>query len=216
MCSYLLNYHYNTNSAMGNFNRKRPIEENFSVNNDITYFGKELNTNISSSPVTQLCMDDQTINSYNKPKMHRTIANIRERQRTQALNDGFNSLRKMIPTLPSDKLSKIQTLRLTVMYIDFLCKVLECDEKLLTPPSHEEKLAAVEEDLSYAFSMWRMKSDFHAGQRTTHFFTEKELKLCHYDFNKDLGNRLCYTPLDKNDNNETGTFHFFAAGSELK
>jgi hypothetical protein len=45
-------------------------------------------------------------------KVTRTMANVRERQRTQNLNDAFSSLRKIIPTLPSDKLSKIQTLKL--------------------------------------------------------------------------------------------------------
>ena len=44
--------------------------------------------------------------------LHRSQANVRERQRTQNLNDAFSMLRKIIPTLPSDKLSKIQTLKL--------------------------------------------------------------------------------------------------------
>lgn len=42
----------------------------------------------------------------------RGVANLRERQRTHSLNSAFTSLRKLIPTLPSDKLSKIQTLQL--------------------------------------------------------------------------------------------------------
>jgi twist-like protein len=53
----------------------------------------------------------------------RVLANVRERQRTQSLNEAFSSLRKIIPTLPSDKLSKIQTLKLASRYIDFLCQV---------------------------------------------------------------------------------------------
>lgn len=50
----------------------------------------------------------------NTEDMHtqRVMANVRERQRTQSLNEAFQSLRKIIPTLPSDKLSKIQTLKL--------------------------------------------------------------------------------------------------------
>lgn len=44
----------------------------------------------------------------------RSMANVRERQRTQSLNEAFGSLRKIIPTLPSDKLSKIQTLKLAL------------------------------------------------------------------------------------------------------
>lgn len=42
----------------------------------------------------------------------RVMANVRERQRTQSLNDAFKALQQIIPTLPSDKLSKIQTLKL--------------------------------------------------------------------------------------------------------
>ena len=50
-------------------------------------------------------------------------ANVRERQRTQSLNDAFGKLREIVPTLPSDKLSKIQTLKLASKYIDFLNNV---------------------------------------------------------------------------------------------
>ena len=47
-------------------------------------------------------------------------ATVRERQRTQSLNEAFAKLREIVPTLPSDKLSKIQTLKLASRYIDFL------------------------------------------------------------------------------------------------
>uniref|UniRef100_A0A8C9RZM0 Twist3 n=1 Tax=Scleropages formosus TaxID=113540 RepID=A0A8C9RZM0_SCLFO len=84
----------------------------------------------------------------------RVIANVRERQRTQSLNDAFASLRKIIPTLPSDKLSKIQILKLASRYIDFLYQVLQSDEM-------DSKLAScnylAHERLSYAFSVWRME-----------------------------------------------------------
>ncbi|XP_061111566.1 twist-related protein 2-like [Conger conger] len=84
----------------------------------------------------------------------RAMANVRERQRTQSLNEAFASLRKIIPTLPSDKLSKIQTLKLAARYIDFLCQVLQSDElgsKMANCSS------TVPERLSYAFSVWRME-----------------------------------------------------------
>ncbi|XP_055075652.2 twist-related protein 1a [Misgurnus anguillicaudatus] len=84
----------------------------------------------------------------------RVMANVRERQRTQSLNDAFTSLRKIIPTLPSDKLSKIQTLKLAARYIDFLCQVLQSDEL-------DAKMSScsyvAHERLSYAFSVWRME-----------------------------------------------------------
>ncbi|OWF39439.1 twist-related protein-like [Mizuhopecten yessoensis] len=88
----------------------------------------------------------------------RVMANVRERQRTQSLNEGFSSLRKIIPTLPSDKLSKIQTLKLATRYIDFLYQVLRTDDA----NDNSNKMAAscnyVSDDrLSYAFSAWRME-----------------------------------------------------------
>ncbi|XP_018530830.1 twist-related protein 2 isoform X2 [Lates calcarifer] len=63
------------------------------------------------------------LSALEDPHTQRVIANIRERQRTQSLNEAFASLRKIIPTLPSDKLSKIQTLKLASRYIDFLYQI---------------------------------------------------------------------------------------------
>ncbi|XP_048347833.1 twist-related protein 2-like [Sphaerodactylus townsendi] len=97
------------------------------------------------SPVPQPFEDTHT---------QRVIANVRERQRTQSLNDAFAELRKIIPTLPSDKLSKIQTLKLASRYIDFLYQVLQSDEL-------DHKISScnylAHERLSYAFSVWRME-----------------------------------------------------------
>ncbi|NWX16543.1 TWST2 protein, partial [Aegotheles bennettii] len=92
--------------------------------------------------------------SFEDVHTQRVIANVRERQRTQSLNDAFAELRKIIPTLPSDKLSKIQTLKLAARYIDFLYQVLQSDEL-------DHKIAScnylAHERLSYAFSVWRME-----------------------------------------------------------
>ncbi|KAK3775060.1 hypothetical protein RRG08_048270 [Elysia crispata] len=85
----------------------------------------------------------------------RILANVRERQRTQSLNDAFSQLRKIIPTLPSDKLSKIQTLKLASRYIDFLYQVLRSDEQDSKLSSSCSYVAS--ERLSYAFSVWRME-----------------------------------------------------------
>lgn len=92
--------------------------------------------------------------SFEELQNQRVLANVRERQRTQSLNDAFTSLRKIIPTLPSDKLSKIQTLKLASRYIDFLYQVLQSDEM-------DNKMSScsyvAHERLSYAFSVWRME-----------------------------------------------------------
>ncbi|XP_067890725.1 twist-related protein 2-like [Heterodontus francisci] len=101
--------------------------------------------NKKSSPSSQ---------SYEELQSQRILANVRERQRTQSLNEAFSSLRKIIPTLPSDKLSKIQTLKLAARYIDFLYQVLQSDEmdQKMTSCSY-----VAHERLSYAFSVWRME-----------------------------------------------------------
>ncbi|KAF7221701.1 twist-related protein 1a [Nothobranchius furzeri] len=91
--------------------------------------------------------------SFEDLQTQRVMANIRERQRTQSLNEAFTSLRKIIPTLPSDKLSKIQTLKLAARYIDFLCQVLQSDELDARGSSCNY---VAHDRLSYAFSVWRM------------------------------------------------------------
>ncbi|KAJ0003248.1 hypothetical protein NQD34_008346 [Periophthalmus magnuspinnatus] len=93
------------------------------------------------------------VRSFDDLHTQRVMANIRERQRTQSLNEAFTSLRKIIPTLPSDKLSKIQTLKLAARYIDFLCQVLQSDEMDARGSSCSY---VAHEKLSYAFSVWRM------------------------------------------------------------
>ena len=105
--------------------------------------------------------------SYQEMQSQRQMANSRERQRTQNLNEAFASLRKMIPTLPSDKLSKIQTLKLASSYIDFLCRVLSLPQNgssstgefdLLNPSAF-----ANHDKLSRAFSVWRMEEQCANG-----------------------------------------------------
>ncbi|XP_012270932.1 uncharacterized protein LOC105694643 [Orussus abietinus] len=120
--------------------------------------------------------------TYEEIQNQRVMANVRERQRTQSLNEAFAALRKIIPTLPSDKLSKIQTLKLATRYIDFLYRVLHCNaetEDGLEDNQGERSprsavLAAREitssscsymahEKLSYAFSVWRMEGDWSSN-----------------------------------------------------
>ncbi|XP_066531174.1 twist-related protein 1a [Hoplias malabaricus] len=93
--------------------------------------------------------------SFEELQTQRVMANVRERQRTQSLNEAFASLRKIIPTLPSDKLSKIQTLKLAARYIDFLWQVLQSDE--LDSKVSSSCSYVAHERLSYAFSVWRME-----------------------------------------------------------
>lgn len=104
--------------------------------------------------------------SYADVLSQRAMANVRERQRTQSLNEAFAQLRKIIPTLPSDKLSKIQTLKLATRYIDFLCQVLQTEDSGSLEGQSQGQgqgqgqggCSYVEEErIGYAFSHWRME-----------------------------------------------------------
>ncbi|XP_055527842.1 protein twist isoform X2 [Wyeomyia smithii] len=116
--------------------------------------------------------------SYEELQTQRVMANVRERQRTQSLNEAFASLRKIIPTLPSDKLSKIQTLKLASRYIDFLYRVLSNNELPLLEETQKNLVNSgaassglqfsgsgilAHEKLSYLFSVWRMEGDWSNG-----------------------------------------------------
>ncbi|OTF79650.1 hypothetical protein BLA29_002953 [Euroglyphus maynei] len=57
---------------------------------------------------------------------HRMIANARERDRTESVNNAFNRLRRLLPTIPSNrKLSKIEILRLATSYIRHLNNICQ-------------------------------------------------------------------------------------------
>lgn len=112
----------------------------------------------------------------------RILANVRERQRTQSLNGAFSQLRKIIPTLPSDKLSKIQTLKLATRYIDFLYQVLRSDEvdsKAMLPVASCSYVA--HERLSYAFSVWRMEGAWSTSMNG-HWQMENQSSINHHHY----------------------------------
>ena len=54
---------------------------------------------------------------------------MRERRRMQSINDAFEGLRAHIPTLPYEKrLSKVDTLKLAIGYINFLNELVRTDK----------------------------------------------------------------------------------------
>ena len=59
----------------------------------------------------------------------RRSANIRERRRMFHLNIGFDELRKRIPKFSYEKqLSRIETLRLAIFYINLMSEILESSD----------------------------------------------------------------------------------------
>ena len=62
-------------------------------------------------------------------KVPRNTANARERTRMRVLSKAFGRLKLTLPWVPPDtKLSKLDTLRLAMSYIDHLQKTLEEDD----------------------------------------------------------------------------------------
>ncbi|XP_018567033.1 twist-related protein 2-like [Anoplophora glabripennis] len=146
------------------FIKVEPVEEPVLKTRTIGRKRKSLDSDDENSFNTKSKSRRKSPQSFEDIQTQRIMANVRERQRTQSLNEAFASLRKSIPTLPSDKLSKIQTLKLAARYIDFLYHVLSTS----TPenPGESDVLGNVcsytaHEKLSRAFSMWRMEGDWN-------------------------------------------------------
>ncbi|XP_025830923.1 twist-related protein 2-like isoform X2 [Agrilus planipennis] len=137
--------------------------------------GRKRKPNVSDSDDENSCQSSssrttksrrKTPQSFEDIQNQRIMANVRERQRTQNLNEAFASLRKSIPTLPSDKLSKIQTLKLAARYIDFLYHILSTSSP--ETPTENDVIGNVcsytaHERLSRAFSVWRMEGDWNSN-----------------------------------------------------
>ncbi|NP_001310736.1 twist-related protein 2-like [Parasteatoda tepidariorum] len=110
---------------------------------------------------------DSSSSSSGDPQIQRAQANNRERQRTQQLNSFFSDLRRKVPSLPSDKLSKIQTLRFAMDYIQFLNHVLSHGLELMSgdvPESWTSSTYLTHELLSREFLFRRMQNAW-ASQR---------------------------------------------------
>ncbi|XP_008419982.1 pancreas transcription factor 1 subunit alpha [Poecilia reticulata] len=58
--------------------------------------------------------------------VQRQAANVRERKRMFSLNEAFDELRRKVPTFAYEKrLSRIETLRLAIVYISFMMDLLD-------------------------------------------------------------------------------------------
>ncbi|CAJ0942845.1 unnamed protein product, partial [Mesorhabditis belari] len=93
----------------------------------------------------------RTNKSEDEVQAQRNSANKRERQRTKELNDAFAILRKRIPSMPSDKMSKIHTLRIATEYIRFLDQVKKDGGKTWGIDLH----VGDSKSLQNTFNVWR-------------------------------------------------------------
>lgn len=75
-------------------------------------------------------------NEHNQAFKQRAVANSRERVRTQKLNQAYKQLQSVIPKEPSDKMSKIHTLKLALAYMYFLLDILNDNESSNSHNNH--------------------------------------------------------------------------------
>ncbi|KAK4878983.1 hypothetical protein RN001_007129 [Aquatica leii] len=136
-------------------NRQFFFESNFISNNnnhgsgssssthsgDLFLYDENSNDSVGSS--YSFNSDQENSSSASKDRQHRhrrrnkcpqqqiqqrQAANLRERKRMQSINDAFEGLRAHIPTLPYEKrLSKVDTLKLAIGYINFLSELVRAD-----------------------------------------------------------------------------------------
>jgi hypothetical protein len=75
-------------------------------------------------PVAQ----QSSVPGFEVMKKRRLAANARERRRMNSLNDAFDRLRDVVPSLGNDrKLSKFETLQMAQTYISALYELLQRD-----------------------------------------------------------------------------------------
>lgn len=113
-------------------------------------------------------------------RMH---ANVRERKRTEDLNHAFKKLRHVVPTLPSDKLSKIQTLKLATNYIGFLLNVLDQKELLEAPPTNSYVNQTLKDIIGFSFGKKRMNTTLHHHSGNSGEMMDPEMALTVFDIN---------------------------------
>ncbi|KAK5855205.1 hypothetical protein PBY51_005332 [Eleginops maclovinus] len=122
---------------MTEFPQKFALESKRQVDDDAS--SPDTQTRLSDSPWSDM-EDDVHSQRYcgahghhSKSKRRRIInvvqrqaANVRERKRMFSLNEAFDELRRKVPTFAYEKrLSRIDTLRLAIVYISFMTDLLE-------------------------------------------------------------------------------------------
>jgi hypothetical protein len=73
--------------------------------------------------------------------LQRQAANMRERRRMQNINEAFEGLRSQLPTLPYEKkISKVDTLKMAIGYINFLTDLLNKDTRFNNQSSTQKEV----------------------------------------------------------------------------
>ncbi|XP_039265169.2 uncharacterized protein LOC120340850 [Styela clava] len=104
---------------------------------------------ISNFSAVNQCRGSESVESKKPSRPRKRTANDREKNRTHNVNSAFQNLRMLIPTDPIDrKLSKVETLRLAISYINHLGMTLHSDEWIEQPCLSRRRTTNGEEYLS--------------------------------------------------------------------
>ena len=88
------------------------------------------NSYLTSEENTSDSMCSKRRRSTSQISQQRHAANLRERRRMQNINEAFEGLRIQLPTLPYEKkISKVDTLKMAIAYINFLTDLLNKDTR---------------------------------------------------------------------------------------
>lgn len=105
----------------------------------------------------------------------RQAANMRERRRMQSINDAFEGLRIHLPTLPYEKkISKVETLKLAIGYINFLTDLLNKDTRYSSQSSSSKEV----KKFVYTFKDFDYDSSALVGHSLS-WKNSRELNLTH-------------------------------------
>lgn len=120
--------------ANGANHGKAILGDELSSGSSTTWTGIPSTWDFKTNPLGHRFMGDALVigAAHSPPKRkrkttpaQRVAANIRERRRMSSLNVAFDRLRRRVPAFPHEKrLSRIQTLRLAIMYISFMSELL--------------------------------------------------------------------------------------------
>jgi hypothetical protein len=109
-----------------------PSINNTCSNSYQSYDGSWSQMTSTSSSLSQSSSKTTNRNGKSKPKRRRIAsvaqrraANVRERKRMFSLNEAFDQLREIVPIFAYEKkLSRIETLRLAIIYIAFMTELV--------------------------------------------------------------------------------------------
>ena len=87
-------------------------------------------SDVENNPYTPCSYMKTKCRGNGKKVLQRKAANLRERRRMKSINEAFDTLRTCIPTQDNvdRKLSKVDTLKLAMNYIEYLSELIKSTE----------------------------------------------------------------------------------------